>query len=67
MRLLLVKQYEKAFVQQFVLNNGLGLIQKHKLLSDENNIALINDTLGILNQIARLSQDYYEAIHMIRI
>lgn len=43
--------------------NGLGVINKYKLLGVENGEALIVDTLSLISQLARISKDFYENIH----
>ena len=48
-------------------NNGLYIIKKYNLLSDENPSSLIVDTLNILSQLARISKNYYDNIHVIDI
>ncbi|KRX03291.1 Protein kinase-like domain [Pseudocohnilembus persalinus] len=60
-------QNDKQFAAQFIQNNGLLVIKKFNLLADNNPNILILDTLNILSQLARISKDYYESIHLINI
>ena len=43
--------------------NGLGVINKYQLLSTENSVVIIVDTLSLISQLARISKDFYENIH----
>jgi fused-like protein len=39
------------------------VVNKYKLLSTENPINLIVDSLSLVSQLARISKDFYETIH----
>ncbi|KAL4452973.1 hypothetical protein ABPG73_012917 [Tetrahymena malaccensis] len=66
-RLILNTEDDKQFAAQFVSNNGLYIIKKYNLLHHENPHPLIVDTLNILSQLARISKNYYDNIHVIDI
>lgn len=38
-------------------------MNKHRLLGDENPTSLIVDSLSLVSQLARISREFYEAIH----
>ena len=38
-------------------------MNKYQLLSKDNQITLIVDTLSLISQLARISKDFYEPIH----
>ena len=42
---------------------GLKTINKYKLLDKSHAVSLTLDTLGLVSQLARISKDFYEAIH----
>jgi fused-like protein len=53
----------KNFAKQFVSGGGLNAIVKYHLLSEDNEEALLVDTLSLISQLARISKDFYEPIH----
>ena len=66
-RLVFNSESSKTFAQQFVNCGGLNCIHKYHLLSEENLSILIVDTLSLISQLARISKDFYEAIHQANI
>lgn len=61
-RLIFSSESSKQFAQQFIQGNGLGVLNKYKLLDPGLDVALLVDVLSIISQLARISKEYYEAI-----
>jgi fused len=66
-RLVLNTDNSKPFAQQFIQSGGINIINKYNLLSQENSIHTIIDTLSLVSQLARLQKENYELIHQINI
>ena len=66
-RLVLNNDNSKPFAQQFINSGGMSCINKYSLLSSDNSIHTIIDTLSLISQLARLQKDNYELIHSINI
>ena len=66
-RLVLNTDNSKPFAQQFIQSGGMSCINKYSLLSPENSIHTIIDTLSLISQLARLQKENYELIHQINI
>jgi len=66
-RLVLNTDNSKPFAQQFIQSGGMSCINKYSLLSPENSIHTIIDTLSLISQLARLQKENYELIHQISI
>lgn len=66
-RLIINNEDDKQVAQNFVNHSGVQLIAKYNLLNFDNLPGLIIDSLNILSQLARISKDNYESIHLINI
>ncbi|OMJ73953.1 hypothetical protein SteCoe_27264 [Stentor coeruleus] len=66
-RLVLNTDSSKPFAQQFIQAGGMTIINKYSLLSQDNSIHTIIDTLSLVSQLARLQKENYELIHQINI
>lgn len=62
-KLVFSAEHSKQFAQHFVNGSGLQMIGKHKLLSPDNSVSFIIDTLSLISQLARISKEFYEPIH----
>ncbi len=66
-RLVFNTDSERKFAQQFISNEGLKLVTKLRLLKEDNSVIVITETLSIISQLARMSKDYYEHIHLLNV
>ena len=66
-RLVLNNDSSKPFAQQFINSGGMSCINKYSLLTSDNSIHTIIDTLSLISQLARLQKENYELIHSINI
>jgi fused-like protein len=61
------KSYAEKFASQFISSNGLSIIPKYELLSEENSTILLVDTLSLISQLARLRKENYDKIDEVKI